>query len=162
MHIRRASADDVDEIMSIYDHARQTMRNNGNDAQWINGYPSRDLISSDVERGESYIVEGDDGLAHGVFMFALGDDPSYDVIEDGAWLNDEPYGVIHRIGTDGRIRGALAAAVDFALQHTDNVRIDTHESNAAMRHALAKAGFRQCGIVYCQDGTARFAFHLSK
>lgn len=162
MRIRPATVNDIDTILTVYDCARQTMRDNGNDAQWINGYPSPDLVSEDIEHGESYVIEGDDGLVHGVFMFALGDDPTYNTIEDGAWLNDEPYGVIHRIGTDGRIRGALSAAVDFALQQTDNLRIDTHARNNAMRCALSKAGFRQCGTIYCQDGTARIAFHLCK
>ena len=84
MYVRLATFDDIDAIMSVYDSARQTMRDNGNEAQWVNGYPSRDLISEDIERGECYVIEGDDGLAHGVFMFALGDDPTYHVIEDGA------------------------------------------------------------------------------
>jgi hypothetical protein len=32
----------------------------------------------------------------------IGKDPTYAVIENGNWLNDEPYGVIHRIASNGR------------------------------------------------------------
>lgn len=154
--------DDLDGIMRIYDAARQTMRENGNHAQWVNGYPSRDLIAGDIERGESFVAEGEDGTPHAVFLFAIGNDPTYRVIENGTWLNDEPYGVIHRIASDGRLRGILQAAVTYALDRVSNVRIDTHEDNSIMRHSLAKIGFAECGIIYCQDGTPRIAFHLAR
>ena len=158
MIIRPATSAELDDVMRIYDIARQAMRDAGNEAQWINGYPSRTLIEGDIARGACYVVE-DDGALHGVFMFAVEDDPTYAHIEDGAWPNDEPYGVIHRIGSAGARRGILQAAVDFGLKHVDNLRIDTHADNEPMQHALAKAGFTKCGVIYCQDGTPRDAFH---
>lgn len=162
MLVRSAAEADLDDIMRIYDAARQTMRERGNHAQWVNGYPQRSLIAGDIERGESFVVEGDDGCAHGAFMFAIGEDPTYRIIEDGNWLNDEPYGVIHRIGSDGRVRGVMGAATRFALERIDDVRVDTHADNDAMQHALAKEGFERCGRIYCEDGTPRIAFHLHR
>ena len=157
--IRPATAADLSDAMRIYDAARQTMRYSGNLSQWINGYPSRDLVADDIEQGVLYVAELD-GEPHGVFMFSTQPDPTYARIVDGAWANDEPYGVIHRIGHDGALRGFLQKAVEFALQRADNVRIDTHADNAIMQHVLAKAGFVPCGTVFCHDGTPRLAFQL--
>ena len=160
MRIRRATIADIYDIMRIYDAARQTMRASGNRSQWIDGYPQRELVEDDVARRVSYVVEGEDGSPHGAFMFALEDDPTYAHIENGAWLNDEPYGVIHRIGSDATMHGVLQAAVDFCAKRTDNLRIDTHADNAIMQHALEKAGFSRCGIIYCHDGSPRVAYQL--
>lgn len=170
MEIRLATMDDVDVIMDIYDVARRTMRENGNHSQWVNGYPSRSDVAQDIGNAASFVVcerceddgaEGDEAI-RGVFMFALGDDPTYAVIEDGAWLNDEPYGVIHRIASDGKARGIMKAAMEFALERTDNIRIDTHADNSIMQGALGKLGFARCGIIHIADGSPRVAFHLVK
>ncbi len=40
------------------------------------------------------------------FAFILGEDPTYQQI-DGAWLNDQPYGTIHRIAGNGKIKGTF-------------------------------------------------------
>ena len=157
---RRATVEDLDTIMGIYGKARQIMRDSGNTRQWVNGYPSRNLIEGDIERGESFVIEDLEGTIHAVFMFSVGDDPTYSIIEDGAWLNDNPYGVIHRIASDGLVRGILAAAVTFARNTVGDIRIDTHADNAMMQRSLQKAGFERCGIIYCQDGTPRIAFQL--
>ena len=160
--IRQATADDLDDIMHIYDAGRKAMRASGNTAQWINGYPSRALVEDDIRQSTSFVMEGADGKPHGVFMFALCDDPTYHVIEDGAWLNDEPYGVIHRISSDGQLRGVMASAAEFGKARATNLRIDTHADNAPMQHVLEKAGFTRCGTIYCQDGSPRLAFQLSQ
>lgn len=162
MSIRRATSADLPAIMRIYDIARQTMRDNGNFAQWVNGYPRRELVEDDIDRGESYVITGNDDKPHAVFMFAIGDDPTYRIIEDGNWLNDEPYGVIHRIGSDGQVKGVMGAATRFALECIADVRIDTHADNAPMQRALTNAGFQRCGTIYCEDGTPRIAYHLHR
>ena len=40
-HIRRAEEKDIDEVMSLYEHARKYKAENGNPGQWVNGYPAR-------------------------------------------------------------------------------------------------------------------------
>ena len=151
---------DIDEIMRIYDTARQTMRASGNQAQWVNGYPKREMIEDDIARRVSYVMLGDDGKPHAVFMFSVEDDPTYALIEDGTWIDDEPYGVVHRIGSDGVIPGVLAKAVAFCSSIIGNLRIDTHADNVIMHHVLAKVGFKRCGTIYCQDGSPRVAYQL--
>ena len=41
----------------------------------------------------------------GAFVFFIGEEPTYRIIEDGAWIDDGPYGTIHRVASDGTERG---------------------------------------------------------
>ena len=41
----------------------------------------------------------------GNVLYCPMEDPDYQVIE-GAWLNEEPYGVVHRITSDGTVKGS--------------------------------------------------------
>ena len=160
MFIRLASTHDIDDILQIYDAARATMRASGNHVQWVNGYPKREMVEDDIARRVSYVVEGDDGQPHAVFMFAVEDDPTYALIEDGDWLDNEPYGVVHRIGSDGYLHGVLPAVIDYCTAIIGNIRIDTHADNVIMHHILDKCGFERCGTIYCQDGSPRVAYQL--
>ena len=46
--IRLATTRDLDDILRVYDKARQFMRTSGNMRQWVNGYPQRDLLEADI------------------------------------------------------------------------------------------------------------------
>ena len=162
MIIRKAEHAELDEIMKIFDIARQYRREKGNMNQWINGYPSRELITEDIEKGQLFVcLGGSDDKIHGVFAFILGDDPTYNIIEGGEWLNNEPYGTIHRMASDSTIRGLLEKSMPFCLGLTDNVRIDTHADNQPMLDAVRRYGFRHCGVIYVADGSPREAFQYA-
>ena len=159
MEIRNTKPDEIDTVLSIYAHGREIMRREGNPTQWGDSRPQKELIVGDIERGNSYVVvEG--GRICGVFAFIIGHDETYDYIEDGAWLNDDPYGTIHRIASDETAHGILASAVVFCKTKVKNLRIDTHADNAIMRHLIEKLGFTRCGTIYVDDGTARIAYQL--
>lgn len=157
MYIRKAQPGDIPQIMRIYDEARQSMRRGGNMQQWINGYPSESLIRDDIEQGVSYVCCEKDEL-YCVFAFIIGEDPTYDRIDDGQWPNSEPYGTIHRIGSDGRKKGLFPLCYDFCRSMIKNIRIDTHADNALMHHILKKHGFTRCGVIYVYDGSPRVAY----
>ena len=161
MQIRPAEKADPDRIEAVYATARAFLRASGNMKQWVNGYPQRALLEADIDQGQLFVIT-ESGTIHGVFAFILGDDSTYAYIEDGKWPNSKPYGTIHRIGNDGAIRGAVKAALDFALQFTDEVRADTHADNAPMQHVLTKNGFVRCGIIYLENGDPRIAYQYSK
>ena len=111
--IRKAEYTDIRRALDIYDSARRFMRSRGNAVQWVNGYPSEELLRADVAAGQLYVME-DAGGVYAVFAFIIGDDPTYQVI-DGAWLDDgTPYGTLHRLGSDGTHSGVLSDAVDWA------------------------------------------------
>lgn len=160
MNIRQAEMADIGEIMRIYDIARQTMRERGNNSQWVDGYPSTEVVAADIAACNSYVIE-EDGIIHAAFMFEAGVDPTY-VHIDGAWPDDAPYGVIHRVGFDGVLRGVMHAITAFASARIDHLRADTHEDNHTMRAALLKEGFVYCGVIHrAEDGATRLAYALT-
>lgn len=142
---------DLPALLAIYAHAREEMRRNGNPNQWIR-HPREELVEDDIRLHRSLAVVCN-GRVCGVFAFLTGEDPTYRVIE-GAWLNDAPYGTIHRIASDNTVPGVLAAAVAYGSGLVDNIRIDTHADNSIMHHILPKLGFVRCGTIYVQDDTS--------
>lgn len=159
MRIRPACFEDLPQIHSIYDEGRAFMRAHDNHAQWINGYPQQQLLEKDIAFEHLFVAEND-GMLCGVFAFILGEDPTYRHIEDGAWPNQNPYGTIHRIAGNGKCKGLLHAAVQFALKRCTHLRCDTHADNYVMQNALLKEGFSYCGVIYVADGTPRKAYQL--
>lgn len=157
MEIRKADPSDIKRIMEIYSFARHRMAENGNPTQWGSSYPPIGLIERDIAASRSYVICGDD-IIHGVFYLAHGDDPTYKLIEDGQWLNDEPYVTIHRVAGDGQAHGIFRAAADFAKAISANIRIDTHRDNHIMQGALTREGFRKCGRIYTESGSPRIAY----
>lgn len=158
MTIRKSTYGDIPCLMELYREARQIQLDSGNLHQWKEGYPSEDQVRSDIDRGVGYVIE-DDGKIVGAFAFLPGKDPTYSYVEDGAWIDDvRPYGTIHRLGSLKSARGIAATCFDWCWKQIPNLRIDTHHDNAAMRHCIAKAGFKYCGIIYLMNGEPRMAF----
>jgi RimJ/RimL family protein N-acetyltransferase len=158
MIIRKTILSDIDVLMEIFSYARQLMARTGNANQWIDGYPSRDFIADEILRGNSYVCSDDNGKIIGTFAFIIGNDPTYHVIEGGNWLNDKPYGVVHRLASNGSIKGVGEFCFNWCESQIANIRVDTHSDNIVMRHLLEKLGFTYCGIIYCHNGTPRLAY----
>ena len=154
--IEKATLSQLPQILKIYQQARDFMAQSGNPTQWGTNYPPQEMIRQDILEGKSY-VSVENGNICGVFYFALEADPTYAYI-DGAWLNDKPYGVLHRIAVGESGKGVAAECFRFAMKHCDNLRIDTHENNIPMQRCLAKNGFRRCGTIYLEDGDPRIAY----
>lgn len=155
--IRLAKEADLPRLREIYDTARAFMRANGNDAQWINGYPQRELLQEDIRTGQLYVLE-EAGRICACFALAAGPDPTYTQIWDGGWGADKPYGVIHRVASDGTTKGVVAQIVAFAQERFDYLRIDTHEKNIPMQRAVERLGFVYRGGIFTHNGTPRIAF----
>ena len=160
MNIRKATLSDLNEILRVYSAARKFMAENGNPTQWAGGYPPCELLESDIKSGLLYVCETS-GTINAVFYTTGGIDPTYINIEQGEWLNAKPYGVIHRIASDGTQRGVLANCIDYCKKIYDNIKIDTHEDNKIMQHLLEKNGFHRCGIIHIENGEPRIAYHYT-
>lgn len=149
-------------MMEIYAFARAFMAAHGNPNQWgPTQWPPRVLIEQDIREGHSYVCVGDDGRVAGTFYFIQGMDvePTYRAITDGAWLDDGPYGVVHRIATDGSARGVGAFCLNWAFEQCGHMRIDTHGDNAVMQRLLGKLGFIHCGTIHVEeDAFPRLAY----
>ena len=157
--ITLATAADLPQILAIYaPYARAFMaqhaptRTNGSSSR-----PTEADITAHIAARELYVLREADAI-HGVFAFILGEDPTYRVIEQGAWLSDAPYGTIHAVASDGQIHGLLSQIVAYCEQTTKHLRIDTHHDNAIMQHVILKNGFTRCGIIHIASGAERIAF----
>ena len=155
--IHKAKPDDLPDIMKVYAYARRFMAENGNPTQWGSSYPEEELLKEDIAGGNLYVAESD-GEICGVFAFIFGDDETYAVIEDGAWISDSEYGTIHRVAGNGTVPGMFGYVLEFCLSKIGHLRIDTHNDNKIMQHVIEKNGFTRCGIIYCTDGTPRIAY----
>ena len=159
MKIRNARAEELSSIDQIYENARNFMRQAGNATQWSGGYPSREIISGDIAAQKLFVCEKDDKIL-AVFYFSMGEDPTY-VHIDGKWLNDRPYGVIHRVAVAEQGRGVASFCYAHCFSLCDNLKIDTHADNLPMQRSLEKNGFVRCGTIYLANGDPRIAFQKS-
>ena len=157
MQIRKMTMSDINDVLKIYEKARCFMAETGNPNQWRNTYPSYDNVLDDIKTGNGYVVE-DAGRLMAAFYFRHGDDPTYRVIYDGQWPDDEPYAVIHRIAVSENGRGIAAFIFDYCASFARRLRIDTHRDNIPMQRALLKYGFEYCGIIHIADGSERLAY----
>lgn len=163
MKIRLSHLDDLERIMEIYAFAREFMAAHGNPNQWgPTRWPPEDLIREDIRDSKSYVCE-EDGRVVGVFYFDHGVDiePTYRNIENGSWKQDSPYGVVHRIASDGSVKGIGSFCLRWAITQSPHLRIDTHGDNHVMQSLLEKLGFEKRGLIYVtEDPYPRFAYEI--
>ena len=155
--IRPATAGDLGRIMEVMEAAKGIMRASGNMSQWGEGYPSTEVIGSDIAREGGFVIEEYGSIA-AYFAFLPSPEPTYSYLE-GAWIDDTlPYHVIHRIASVPEVHGIFRDIMTFCFARGRNIRIDTHRDNAIMRHNILKHGFSYCGIIYLASGDERLAF----
>lgn len=160
LEIRHTTEADIARILQIFDAARRFMVSVGNTTQWQNGYPNSSVVRSDMEKGNSYVCCTADGTVVATFCFAPSPDPTYATIYDGHWLNDAPYHVIHRMASDGSVRGVGDVIIAWCRQRDENLRVDTHADNRVMQRLAERNGFVWCGIIHLADGSPRIAYQL--
>ena len=188
MIIRPAYREDLAGIMEVLEAARGIMRASGNMDQWTGGYPSEELILSDIAQGYGFVVLADDISAattsgaiaptttalttpaspsaatlSAYFAFVPSPEPTYAEIFGGKWLDDSlPYHAVHRLGSLPLVHGVFRAVMDWCFCMDSNIRIDTHRDNHIMRHCIERYGFSYCGIIYLESGDERLAYQRLK
>ncbi len=149
-------------MLAIYARARRFMAEHGNPNQWgPRQWPPEALLHRDIAEGHSYVCLNDADEVVGTFFFVQGKDvePTYRGIEGGAWLDDSPYGVVHRIASDGSERGIGRFCMNWALDQCGHMRIDTHGDNTVMQNLVTSLGFVHCGTIYVtEDNDPRLAY----
>lgn len=151
---------DYDRIKALYARARKFMQETGNPTQWGENWPPEALVLEDIEKSCNYVCEKD-GVIHGVFAYFQGEDidPTYRIIEDGAWIKGGEYGVVHRLAASGEVKGVGEACLSFAFGKCGHLRVDTHKDNKVMQSILGKCGFVRTGIIYVEkDNSPRIAY----
>jgi len=160
--IRKATMADMGELQVIYHNARQYMKNTGNPTQWGDTNPPVEKLEKDIELGQLYVCYDDEEI-YGAFVLQPGIEPNYVTPREGRWLNEEPYGTVHRIASRGTRPGVFDEAIGFCKAQIDNVRIDTHPNNKTMQHLCTSRGFVECGrITIARDGSERIIYHWAK
>ena len=154
MTIRKSTLEDIPLMLDIFAIARRFMTETGNPNQWSDTYPSVQQLADDINSGDSYVCLKE-GKMVATFVLRGGNDPTYDQIYDGAWKNDNPYATIHRIASNGEVKGIFDTAMEFALHHYDTIRIDTHRDNKVMQSAGANAGAESGGKTHSMSAVGR-------
>lgn len=158
MEIRRTEPADLEQVLALYEEARQFMRDHGNPDQWGNSHPPVEQVKEDIQAGKSYLCV-EDGEVLGVFYFANEVEPDYAEIYEGAWLDDAPYGVMHRVACPTGQKGVASFCVAWCVEQSrGNLRIDTHRDNFPMQGMLRKNGFVRCGLIHIWNGEERIAY----
>lgn len=146
----------MEAIMTIYRGAVEFMKRTNNPNQWIDGYPSRELLERDITLGQLFVCRADERIV-AVFCHIIGDDATYAQI-DGQWLNDEPYGTVHRIASSGEVSRIADFCLEWCFVQHPNQRIDTHADNTVMQRVILRNGYKECGTIICSNGTPRVAY----
>ena len=157
MEIRPMKEQDIPKLLELYAHARKYMAKTGNPNQWTEDYPSREILLKDVMNGGYVILDERSAITGAFILEENAHELAYDTI-DGKWLNDEPYGVIHRCATLYNQRGIGQFFLDWCLKKCSNIRVDTHKDNLPMIKFLEKNNFTYCGVVHYEKVGARLAY----
>lgn len=162
LQLKKATLSDLPAIMQVLEAGRDIMLASGNPNQWAKGYPTEEMVRGDIGPGYGKVME-EDGRIVAYFACIPSPDPTYAVIEGGAWLDDEkPYHVIHRIAKLPDVQGVFQTMMAYLDGITDNIRIDTHKENTIMQHNLDRYGFKYCGIIHIASGAERLAYQRLK
>ena len=120
MQIRHARPEDLPAMQEIFADARAFMRENGNPNQWGDRFPTQEMLDKDLALHRSYVCE-DNGKIAATFAFTTDGEPTYRVIRGGAWLDDAPYGVVHRIAAAKGTHGAASFCMNWCMEQCGKV-----------------------------------------
>ena len=164
LRFRKGRSEDLDSVMALVADAQSWFKKQDID-QWQDGYPTRELILSDILSNINYIIEYDGDIA-ATFVVLFDGEPTYSEIKGKGWLNENSYAVVHRIAvSDACRRKGIAKEI---LHYTEelcvengvfDIRIDTHRNNRAMSSLFKKMGYAHCGRITLASGASREAYH---
>lgn len=158
---REAHESDITEIWEILEQAILRRKADGS-KQWQDGYPNREVVIRDIEKGEGYVLIRD-GTIVGYTAVIINYEPAYDAIE-GNWLTNDDFVVVHRVAVSEKHLGKglskvlLGFVEQFALnRNIHSIKADTNFDNPAMMKVFENLGYVYCGQVYFR-GNARRAY----
>lgn len=149
---RLAQKEDVDIILEIIKGAVFRLGKAGIN-QWQNGYPNREVVLADIEKGVGRVVCKDEKiLAYGAVVYS--GEKAYDDLKGGEWLMEtHDYATIHRVCVvnEGVGKGYgkvfMLLAEDEVKKTFRSIRIDTHPDNKIMQSMVESLNYSYCGTV---------------
>ncbi len=154
MIIRKASANDIDAVESLYDAIHTAEESGKQTIGWVRAvYPVRATAEAALERGDLFVLE-DAGRICGAGIINSTQVECYKL---GKWKYDAPGNrvcVLHTlvISPDSSGRGYgkafLAYYEKYAMENGfSELRIDTNAKNTVARSMYKKLGYTEAGIV---------------
>lgn len=155
LHYQKGRAEELDEIVSLFQAAIKTMEENGI-PQWDEIYPSREDLQEDIRQGTLYTGR-ENGTIAVVFVLNTQCDEQY---EQAEWRDkQEPYLVLHRFcvhpAFQNRGVGRLAAhqiEEQVKEQGIYSLRLDAFSENPFALKLYRSLGYRETGTAVFRKG----------
>jgi 2-amino-4-hydroxy-6-hydroxymethyldihydropteridine diphosphokinase len=148
--LRLAQLDDMPRLIALIRRVVPGMVAGGNN-QWNDRYPNEQVFGEDIEAGDLWIAETEDGSLAGVVALTTAPGLEYAAV---GWDVDEPAVFTHRLAVDPEQRGkGIAAAL---MQQAEVVargrgigtlRVDTGLANVAAQRLIVRAGYGLVGEI---------------
>ena len=139
--VRKATIKDLQEILDVYESARQYMKDTNNPDQWGDDFPPVELVEEDIKNETLYVTERD-GEICGVMEFHIGKESYFEELGD-IWLYNGDYATVHRIASNGKAKGIFSEFLEFGKNICKYIRIDTHLDNIIMQNLIEANGFKK-------------------
>ena len=152
-----------DWILQQIDGCRRQMASHGS-GQWQGKEPSLATIEEDIFLQRYYLLFENQQPCGGAAI--MSEEPSYEFLLEGQWLNQDSYMVIHRFFIAPAYQGRhlskiLLNQLELQVQHhqINNIRIDTHELNRPMRGLLMQQQYKEVGKAWLSQAGERLVYH---
>jgi RimJ/RimL family protein N-acetyltransferase len=156
---RQANYSEASQIWQILKDAIKRRKEDGSN-QWQDGYPSMEVVKSDIEKKIGFVFTQNDTII-GYSAVIINDEPDYINIE-GKWLSDQDFIVYHRVAISeeflakGMAKKMIKLIEQYALsKNIYSLKADTNHDNIPMMKIFEKLGYSFCGIVYIRKSPRR-------
>ncbi len=155
LNFRKATPEDLPEILSLYKAVVENMISSGIN-QWSDEYPNKDVLSEDIRKGELIVGAADDNILTAFVMNEFADEDYY----RANWQYPEAtWCVVHRLCVSPLYhRQGLATAVMEYVESTakaqgyEAIHLDTFSGNPKALNLYHKLGFTHVGEAYWTRG----------
>jgi RimJ/RimL family protein N-acetyltransferase len=156
---RPAKYSEASKVWQILKDAIKRRKEDGSN-QWQDGYPSMEVVKSDIEKKIGFVFTQNDTII-GYSAVIINDEPDYINIE-GKWLSDQDFIVYHRVAISeeflakGMAKKMMKLIEQYALsKNIYSLKADTNHDNIPMMKIFEKLGYSFCGIVYIRKSPRR-------
>ncbi|ATD55695.1 GNAT family N-acetyltransferase [Clostridium chauvoei] len=146
INFRLAKENDLDKLCNILDGI---IENKPEGLNWSKDYPNREVLKTDIEKGELFVLEKGDIL--GVVVLNSSEDINYKNI---SWNSNKTPLVIHRlfIANDYMGKGYGKLLIEKIIDKGRNdgfesIRLDTFSKNINAQKLYTKSGFTYKGTI---------------
>lgn len=167
--LRQARTEEIGRIMAFYAEVIEAQEKADFELYWRkDGYPSREMIETSIQRGEFYVEAEEAEIAGGMILNHIANED----YKKGNWkveAEPEETAVIHALAVapEQRRKGTallmLKQVVEICRKQKDKaIRLDVLAGNLAAAKLYEKAGFRlvsKISMTYKETGKEMFGLY---